>query len=97
MKDSDGNEHNYNPDFLVDDKLIEIKGDHLIDNQGNLINPFNPSEKTAKIMEAKTQCMKDNNVIVIKDKDPIIKESIEYMKKTYGPNWKNQFKVKSIS
>ena len=45
--DVDGKEHRYIQDFsIITDKqeLIEIKGDHFIDN-GVLIDPYNKTEK----------------------------------------------------
>lgn len=73
----DGKEHSYFPDFEVDGKLIEIKGDQFFDKDGNFINPYNPSMNG--IMEAKYRCMIENNVKILRKKDlkEILKEAEE--------------------
>ena len=57
-----GKKHLYFPDFKIGDTLYEIKGDHLIDEDGYLIDFFGDGEKLIE----KTECMKQNNVIIIK-------------------------------
>ena len=52
--------HLYYPDFIVNGKYVEIKGDHLIDAEGYLLNFTNGH----RLIE-KTQCLKDNNVKII--------------------------------
>lgn len=62
----DGKTHIYQPDFLIDGKLYEVKGNHFFkDNDSNneMINPFN--RDLDGIFEAKHQCIIDNNVIVL--------------------------------
>lgn len=61
--------HLYFPDFRIGDRLIEIKGDHFFDIDGNLINPFTDDEETQSLYKAKQECMLQNNVLVLKSSD----------------------------
>lgn len=36
----DGVRHTYHPDFLIDGKLYEVKGNHFFDESGKMVNPF---------------------------------------------------------
>ena len=76
----DGGEFTYHPDFRINGKIYEIKGDHFfrIDESGHevMINPYrNPDwsdEQYAWIcgkFEAKYQCMIANNVTILRSKD----------------------------
>ena len=76
----DGQVWTYHPDFLINGKIYEIKGDHFfrIDESGHevMINPYrNPDwsdEQYAWIcgkFEAKYQCMIANNVTILRSKD----------------------------
>lgn len=56
-----GKEHKYFPDFRVGNTLYEVKGDHLIDEDGFLINFYESGERLVE----KTECMKQNNVVLI--------------------------------
>ena len=56
-----GKVHKYFPDFRIGDNLYEIKGDHLIDNDGYLIDFYGDGKRLIE----KTNCMRDNNVILI--------------------------------
>lgn len=89
-----GKFHNYYPDFKVDNKLIEIKGDMMIDNNGNIIpHPSAISNAIKKgtlndlkeLFEAKNNCIKENNIIILKQKD--IKPYIIYVKDNYGEDF----------
>lgn len=57
----------YHPDFEVDNKLIEIKGDHFFKEDGTMCNPFDHSQD--KLYEAKHQCGLNNGVIFLTGKD----------------------------
>lgn len=74
-KDLEGKTHPYYPDFKINNRLFEIKGSHMMDNQGNLID-FYGKGKNQALFEAKQKCMEENNVIVISKKEikPMIKE-----------------------
>lgn len=79
----DGKLHYYQPDFKVNETFIEIKGPHQLTENNEIIDPF-----TGKILYEKTQCMKDNNVIIISD----CSEYLNYIKCTYGKDYLKQFK-----
>lgn len=55
--------HYYQPDFLICDKLYEIKGTHFFEG-GKMINPFDRTQD--ELYEAKHQCMINNNVVILK-------------------------------
>ena len=57
--------HYYHPDFLIEGKLFEVKGEHFFDGD-KMINPFNRNEYGDKYAEAKHQCMIRNNVTIIR-------------------------------
>ena len=56
----DGKEHQYFPDFIVDGEFIEIKGEHLIDDEGYLLD-FSGQYRLVE----KTNCLRENNVKII--------------------------------
>ena len=100
----DGKEKHYYPDFKVGNQLIEIKGDMLIDEKGN-IKPypkkvedlkekgqFKEIEELFKFCETKTKAIKENNIKVIKNEE--IKPYLKYIKDSYGKDYLKQFKVK---
>ena len=62
----EGKKHIYQPDFLINGKLYEVKGEHFFEGD-KMINPYNRllDEK----YESKYQCMIQNNVIIIRKKD----------------------------
>lgn len=62
-------EHYYFPDFKINDELIEIKGDHFFDKNGNFRCPFNIlNENIQNEYKAKYQCMLDNNIKILRKK-----------------------------
>ena len=56
----DGKTHYYFPDFEIDGKLIEIKGDHFFKEDGTMCNPFDRTQDEK--YEAKHQCGLQHNV-----------------------------------
>ena len=74
-EDPEGKTHSYYPDFKINNKLFEIKGSHMIDSQGNLIDFYGKGENQS-LFTAKQRCMEENNVVVISKKEikPMIKE-----------------------
>lgn len=83
-----GKKHKYEVDFKVEDTLVEIKGDHLIDENGNLIAPFDGISDDQIL--AKSKCMKDHNVKILKGED--MKEILNYVKNTYGKDFLGKWK-----
>lgn len=63
----DGKNHKYYPDFLVDGKYVEIKGDQFFNEDGSARNPYDDND-TLKT-QAKFKCMKENDVILLRGDD----------------------------
>lgn len=62
-------EHFYFPDFKIGNELIEIKGDHFFDKNGNFRCPFNIlDEKIQNEYKAKYECMLNNNIKIMRKK-----------------------------
>lgn len=80
--DMDSIKHKYFPDFIVGDKIIEIKSDYLLNNM--LISGTNEN--------CKYKCMLRNNVIIY-TKDDLL-EVFNYINNKYGKNYIKTFKVK---
>lgn len=55
-----GKNYNYFPDFEIDGKLVEIKGDHFFKEDGTMQNPFD--HDLDDLYEAKHLCGLDNGV-----------------------------------
>lgn len=81
----DGIEHFYFPDFLYDGKLIEIKGNHFIDNN-TLINPYDYEQNG--LYDAKYKCILENNVEIITD----ISFAKEYVDNKYTKHYVKLFR-----
>ena len=62
----EGKKHYYHPDFLINGKIYEVKGDQFFDENGKMINPY---DKESDLFEAKHQCMLQNNVIILRGED----------------------------
>ena len=79
-----GVEHIYHPDFIYENELIEIKGDHFFEVKGDktsrMICPFN--RDLDDLFEAKHQCMIANNVKILTGKD--LKEVLDYFSLHYN-------------
>jgi hypothetical protein len=68
--DSKGIAHFYYPDFRVNGKLYEIKGDYLLNEDGYLRCPFKwRNEEYDEKLRAKTECMRQNDVILVLTSD----------------------------
>ena len=77
----DGRTWTYHPDFLINGKVYEVKGDHFFKYnesscQEEMFCPYrNPRwsddeyDWLCKKFEAKHQCMIKNNVLILRDKD----------------------------
>lgn len=68
--------HFYEPDFLIDNKLYEIKGSHFFNEKGELIDVYN----TGEVLKEKQKVMSDYNVIVLTEKDEFLKLAFSYFK-----------------
>lgn len=83
-------EYYYKPDFLLENKLYEIKGDYFFDKAGNLINPYNRS--LDNIAKAKQLCMEEHNVTVLKSDKYMF--YVDYVKEKYGTDYVETFRYK---
>lgn len=77
----------YQPDFLTEGELVEIKGDHFFEG-GKLINPYN--RDLDGIAAEKQKCMVENKVKILKQKE--IQPYIEYVKSKYGKDFLKKLK-----
>lgn len=84
----DDKEYTYHPDFIIEDKLIEVKGDHFIENN-TLINPFN--RNLDKYYNAKYECAIQNNVFIVSSSE--LAPVFEYIDNTYGKQYYRKFIV----
>lgn len=61
-----GEEHIYQPDFLINGILYEVKGDHFFDGD-KMINPYDRTQDS--LFESKHQCMKKHNIRILRQTD----------------------------
>lgn len=59
--------HFYTPDFMINEILYELKGNHLVDDSGNWVCPFDRS--LDKLVQAKQQCAIKNKVKILYTED----------------------------
>ena len=87
--DGYGKSHEYYPDFLIDGKYIEIKGDQFMDEKTGL---FCEDEKfLVNGLHPKYKCMMDNNVSILPIEE--INEYVKYCgKKFKNYLWYHMFK-----
>lgn len=76
-----GTKHTYHPDFLVNGKIYEVKGDNFfrineITGNEEMFCPYRDKDWSDEkydwmcgLYEAKHQCMLANNVIILREKD----------------------------
>lgn len=83
--------HFYLPDFKINGKLIEVKGEQFINTDGTYKNPYD--EALNPIYEAKHQCMIVNNIEIISSAE--IKKYLEYVSAKYGKKYLMSFKRKT--
>lgn len=96
----DGKQHRYEPDFMIEGKLVEVKGDHFFNRDGVMRCPYRKKTWTDEQYqhkcaqyEAKHRCMLKNNVQILLQND--CKKYIDYVEQTYGKDYLKQFKKKS--
>ena len=63
-----GIQHKYFPDFLIGDTFYELKGDMFFDGE-NFVNPWDRSPESDELNKLKYQCMKNNNIKILRSKD----------------------------
>jgi hypothetical protein len=79
----EGKTHRYFPDFRYKGKLIEIKGDQFVKEDGTWQNPFDHSQDEK--YELKHQCALKNWVEIFQEKD--ILPFLNYCENHYGENF----------
>ena len=87
----DDKQYHYYPDFCCDGELIELKGKYLCKDgckDSGLCDFFNTNNQ--KALDAKYNCMLENNVIVISDDE--IQPYLQYINETYGRDYLHTFK-----
>lgn len=75
--------HYYKVDFKVYDRLVEIKGDHIL-----VKNVFKDDGRS----QAKYECMKENDVLILMEND--VKPYLKYVKDKYGKDYMKSFRKK---
>jgi hypothetical protein len=80
----------YYPDFKINEKYVEIKGDLFFDKDDK---PYNKFRKEP--WQKKYDALIKNKVIILRYAD--IKEYIEYVKSTYGRNYLKSFKYEKLT
>lgn len=84
-----GKSYKYFPDFLIQNRIFEIKGQHFFNESGQMTNPFN-SNDNARVAE-KQKCIEQNNIILIRD----CSKYLNYINEKYGKNLLKSFRVYS--
>lgn len=89
FKDDFGKMHGYHPDFLVENKYIEIKGAHFFNSNGEMICPWKNKnwteekiKETNRLYRLKQLCMIENNVKILLDTS----EEFEEIRKFFNDN-----------
>jgi len=83
-----GKTHMYMPDFKVNEQLVEIKGSHLVKEDGTWQCPYD--HKMDGQAEAKHQCALKNNVRIMYEDE--YQKFIKYVEDKYGRTYLKQFK-----
>jgi len=85
----DGKIHIYHPDFNINGKLFEVKGDQFFKKDGTMQNPY--SHDMDSLYEAKHQCGLSNNVTFLTKVD--MTEIISYVNNALPLNYIDDFRV----
>ena len=86
----DGKTHLYYPDFLINGKIVEIKGDHFFNEKGE---PFD--KYTKKSWKKKYDFILENGGSILRFED--MKQYIEYVHQFYGKNFLKKHKMKATT
>ena len=94
----DGKQCKYFPDFIVENEIVEIKGDQFFKEDGTMFCPFRRKDltdeqyqKQCEKYEAKHQCMLKNSVKILRSAD--YHQYIEYVDDTYGKKFLRSLKT----
>ena len=83
-----GEIYQYFPDFEYKGKIVEIKGNQLLDNKNNLVEIYSGKENDK--LKKKQECMEKNNVQLWKYED--IKFAMDYVHDKYGSGYLKKYK-----
>ena len=67
-----GNEYKYTPDFVVNDKIYELKGKGFLDEDNNLQLENIYKDIDLEKEKAKQKCIEDHNVILLPEDDELL-------------------------
>ena len=85
----EGKVRKYFPDFRVNDVYYEIKGGHMVSEDGDWICPWDRSQDDR--YRAKQKCAAQNGVVVLTETD--YRKYVDYVKEKYGMKWLDGFKA----
>lgn len=80
--------YTYHPDFVINNTLVEVKGDHFFEN-GKLVNPYDRTQDNH--YNEKYNCALEHNVLIVKFED--LCDVFNYIDKTYGKNYFRKFVI----
>lgn len=94
----DGKTFVYEPDFIVNGEIQEIKGDHFFIDKNDISKgmrcPFKSKKYTQEYLDGKYnekyKCMVSNNIRIITSND--MKIIFDYINETYGKDYARKFK-----
>lgn len=89
-------QHKYFPDFEIDGKIFEIKGNQFFKNKdpsNDLINPYDFKQNQKYL--SKLQCMLYNGVNILTETD--VQPAINYMKSLYTNSFGNLYNIHNIN
>jgi len=87
--DFNGVTRHYTVDFKYKDQLVEVKGDHFFNEEGVLINFFDPTKNDLAL--AKYNCSLENGVVYFKGKE--ITKFLDYVNEKYTKDFLKLFRV----
>ncbi len=83
--DDEETQHQYQPDFLVEGRFVEIKGDRFFNEKGE---PYNHYEKA--FWWNKYNALLEHKVEILKFEE--VKQYLRYVKEKYGKDYLRSFK-----
>jgi len=83
--DDEETQHQYQPDFLVEGRFVEIKGDHFFNEKGE---PYNHYAKA--FWWNKYNALLEHKVEILKFEE--VKQYLRYVKEKYGKDYLRSFK-----
>lgn len=88
----EGKTFHYQPDFLINNQLVELKGNQFLNEDGTWKNPYNQNDNGKT--EAKHQCILKNKIKILYTNE--YQKYLDYVKETYGKSYLKSFKNNNI-